>query len=254
MGEDQQVMEVHSRNVNLGHVFPKDAKESVDYDTEPVTSASGSDDDNDEESLVVTRVASFKDQGSQFFSTDASVNSESTGHAAGTSFLEFEQQPSMSSLDEVQEIGVKQTGKNIGLDADFSDAAMYMRMDIQTQFILAEHGIRSLEDLGSLAETEWKPLRRLVKTFTGDIEQSRKVEVLRKWIQSMQAEDIEGKSMPKDWRRPFLKALPKLKRDARKSDWKETEELQMRFIDSCLPTSVHNFIHNLSQCGMGSTL
>ena len=260
MKVDQRATEIETGQFNLdagNKMFRKggllnNAKDSFDYDTEPVTSSSSDDEDvfadislqeDDEEYTkpVKSRSADASEQGTIF---SASTTKGSNHRRAAVAV----KRSSSITADSIQEIGAQHPQKK-GLDSDMVHVSGYMRLDIHTQFLLSEHGIGSLDDLGSLRPKKWKHIYNLIKSVTGDDEQARKISVLRHWIRSIQIPVDEGDRIPSNWRPLFLKELPQLKADARTTDWTNSEDVQMRFIDA-LPYSIGSFISNLSQCGI----
>ena len=240
--------------------FTKDLKNAQSYDTEPVTSAS----DDDMEDDTFADVSLQEDDGEyarrvkSAGSSDASetvftASTMGTGTHRGralaikpssdTGYMTLEEE------DEEEEIGTDEKKLSKGLCSDMIHVSGYLRLDKHTQFLLSEHGIRSLDDLGSLRTKKWRYFHDLVQAITGDDEQARKVAVLRQWVRTIQMPVEEGERIPKDWRELFLKALPKLKADARKTDWTNSEDVQMRLIDA-MPYSWSYFIDSMSQCGL----
>ncbi|CAJ1956027.1 unnamed protein product [Cylindrotheca closterium] len=272
VGQRATAIETGQLNLDGGNVFMKggggggllkNAKDSFDYDTEPVTSSSSDEEDvfadislhdnvDDEEEDEYTKPvksgsADASEQGTVF-----SASTKGSSKKGRATIIAAKRSNSMTRVDSIREINSmaeQQQPQKKGLDSDMIHVSGYLRLDIHTQFLLSEHGIRSLDDLGSLRPKKWKHIHNLVKSVTGDDEQARKLAVLRQWIRSIQIPVDEGDRIPSDWRPLFLKALPQLKADARRTDWTNSEDVQMRFIDA-MPYSITNFITSLSQCGI----
>jgi hypothetical protein len=138
------------------------------------------------------------------------------------------------------------------LHSDMLYVANSLKLDIHTQFLLAEYNATSLEEISLLGEDKWKELRFQVQANSNSIgsnDQLYKLIALKEWIQHLVGKDNDNGTIPSDWKRQFRRALPELKEKVRRENHQGGRE---SLFSAILPSSFNTLIRSFGQCGMGS--
>eukprot|EP00980_Cylindrotheca_fusiformis_P016637 scaffold4979_cov73-Cylindrotheca_fusiformis.AAC.9 len=139
---------------------------------------------------------------------------------------------------------------NMELCSDMVYISDRLKLDIQTQYLLAQYNITTLKALSTLGSNEWEHIQRRVRANGITDEQLIKLVALKEWIQDFSTAK-KNHFVNDCWKQEFDQALPHLNEKIRKK--KSRDGGGSSSSSSLLPSSVSVVFRTLAQCGITSS-